>query len=178
MISISYPRPKPSTLLQFSAKHPWQLLLLPGYFGECVSSWSFIKSVPQKVQLVELAYCGQQGAWCRLWGLGSPVDLCQETSNQPQFYSQESQILGVFFWAHQRRAWWTRSNSLSFVNITIFVVLSYWVCSPSILTRSKVRSYFWVTAVHQISLFVALGKSSDMRIGNLNPIIKIILSYC
>lgn len=90
----------------------------------------------------------------------------------------ESQILGVLSQTHQRLARWARSNYVSFVNIRIFVVLSYWVCSPSIVARSKVRSYFWVTAVHQISLFVALGKGSDVRIGNLNPVIKIILSYC
>lgn len=141
----------------------------------CCSS---IKTLPQNILPVELAYCRQQGAWCRLLGLGRPADLCQETSNQPQFYSRDSEFLGVLFWAHQTLAWWTRSNSLSFVNIRIFVVFSYWVCSPFILTRSKVRSYFWVTAVHQISLFVALGKSRDMRIGNLNPVFKITPSYC
>lgn len=75
-------------------------------------------------------------------------------------------------------ALWARSNYLSFVNIRIFVVLSYWVHCPYIVVRSKVRSYFWVTAVHQISLFVALGKSNDVRTGNLNPAIKIILSRC
>jgi len=85
----------------------------------------------------------------------------RRTAASPGFASQAHEfLLPIVRSTHQQLAWWASSNYLSFVNIRISVVLSSWVCCHSVVVRSKVRSYFWVTAVHQISLFVALGKKA------------------
>lgn len=61
MISMSYLRPKPNALLQFSTKYLWQLLLR-GHCGEHAASWSSLKAVPQKLQQVEVGWWW--GVWC------------------------------------------------------------------------------------------------------------------
>lgn len=58
------------------------------------------KSCSSKTPTGWVGCCRQWGIWSTLWGQGSPFDLCQETNNQPWFYSMDSQILGVLSQAH------------------------------------------------------------------------------